>query len=62
MADTHFLIKKAETGGKTITNIKKLGEAEQVSELARMVGSAADGESAAQHAEALKKWAKGVKG
>ena len=62
MADTHFLIKKAETGGKTITNIKKLGEAEQVSELARMVGSAADGESATQHAEALKKWAKGVKG
>ena len=62
MADTHFQIAKAEAGGKTVTNIIKLGESEQVAELARMVGSAADGASAQQHAEALKKWANGVKG
>jgi len=57
MADTHFLIEKAETSGKTVTSIKKLKEAEQVDELTRMVGSTEDGQSAKQHAEALKKWA-----
>lgn len=61
MADTHFKIAKSEVNGKTITNITKLTDAEQVRELARMVGSAADSESAQQHAEALKKWAKGFK-
>lgn len=61
MADTHFMIAKAEVGGKTITNIKKLSDAEQVHELARMVGSAADGVSAQQHADALKKWANNFK-
>lgn len=62
MADTHFLIEKMERGGKTITGIKKLIGEEQVSELARMVGSAVDGQSAQQHAEALRKWARGIKG
>lgn len=61
MADTHFQITKTETGGKTVTGIKKLGLTEQVGELARMVGSAADGASALQHAEALKRWAKEFK-
>jgi len=61
MADTHFQIQKSEVGGKTITNIKKLNGVEQVAELARMVGSAEDGKSAIQHAEALKKWARGHK-
>jgi len=62
MADTHFQIAKGEVGGKTITSILKLKDSEQVHELARMVGSAADGASAQQHAEALKKWANGFKG
>jgi len=57
MADTHFLIEKVETNGKTITGIRKLDAAKQVAELARMVGAATDDQSALQHAEALKKWA-----
>ena len=61
MADTHFLIEKAETAGKTITGIKKLGEQNQISELARMVGSADGNQSARAHAESLKKWAKEIK-
>jgi DNA repair protein RecN (Recombination protein N) len=61
MADTHFLINKRESGGKTITEITELERGAQIEELARMVGSAATGESAAGHARELKKWADEIK-
>jgi len=61
MADTHFLIEKAEAGGKTVTSIKKLNAAEQIGELTRMVERPEEGIIAKQHAEALKKWATGCK-
>ena len=37
-ADTHFQVEKSAAGGRTVTEVTRLGPAQQVAELARMLG------------------------
>jgi DNA repair protein RecN (Recombination protein N) len=50
-ADAHFLVEKPDDGAARVV---RLGEAEVVEELARMLGGAPDDEAAMRHAEALR--------
>ena len=61
MADSHFLIKKDVTDGKTITNITSLNKNGQIEELARMIGSGS-GDTAREHAVSIKKVCDDFKG
>lgn len=40
MADTHYVIEKNVENNKTITNIRKLTKAEEIHEIARLLGGA----------------------
>jgi len=51
--NTHFKVYKAESGGKTITNMAVLAPADRVQEIAQMLSGAEPGEAAIQHAAAL---------
>ena len=61
MADTHFVIKKDETGARTLTGVTKLDKAGEVNEIARMIGGAASEQTARDHAKQMKLWAEQVK-
>ena len=50
-ADAHFLVEKPDDGAARVV---RLGEAEVVEELARMLGGDPDDEAAMRHAEALR--------
>ncbi|MCA9637036.1 MAG: hypothetical protein KC420_13500, partial [Myxococcales bacterium] len=52
-ADAHFRVDKVTEGGRTITRVKRLSEAERVEELARMLGGARVTASAREHAAQL---------
>ncbi len=52
-ADAHFRVDKIQRGGRTLTEVVRLTEAERTDELARMLGGAAVGASAREHAAAL---------
>lgn len=61
MADSHYLIEKSESDGKTETHIVSLGERERVMEVARLAGSALGSEIGRQNAEEAINWAKSYK-
>jgi DNA repair protein RecN (Recombination protein N) len=52
-AATHFKIEKLEREGRTVTEIRRLDDAERVEEIARMLGGHAVTESALAHAREL---------
>jgi DNA repair protein RecN (Recombination protein N) len=52
-ADAHFKVEKRSEGGRTITRVHLLDEAERVEELARMLGGARITASAREHAAQL---------
>lgn len=54
MADTHFLIEKSQTGGKTTTEIKELSHEEMPQELSRMLGGTTITESVISSAREMK--------
>ena len=65
MADAHFLIRKeasaSEDGMRTHTHIRRLGEEESVTELARMLGGVEITQAVLENAKEMKKLAAGKK-
>ena len=61
MADVHFLIEKTVQGQITTTGIRRLKEAEQVTELARMLGGVEMTEKVLENAKEMKQQAKELK-
>ena len=57
MADTHYLIEKTVSGGKTSTNLKLLSGDDEIREIARLVGGNEYSDYAALHATEMKKHA-----
>ncbi len=52
-ADAHFGIRKVERAGRTVTEVRRLGDEERVDELAAMIGGAAGGAAASASAREL---------
>lgn len=61
MADSHFLIEKGTSEGRTVTNIKKLKDEDSLRELARMLGGASITDAALQNAKEMKDLAANTK-
>lgn len=61
MADSHFLIEKGTSEGRTVTNIKKLEDEDSLRELARMLGGASITDAALQNAKEMKDLAANTK-
>ena len=61
MADTHFLIEKSVQGQSTITGIRKLKAAEEVEELARMLGGVEITDKVLENAQEMKSQAHSLK-
>ena len=61
MSDNEFLIEKREENGKTITEVTRLDEQAQKSEIVRLLGGSDNDEYALKHAEELLKNAKEYK-
>ena len=61
MADNHYLIEKKADENHTATEIRRLGEAEEVSELARILGGVAVTENVINSAREMKKLATDTK-
>lgn len=61
MADTHFVIEKTNNGRSTTTHIRPLQKAEEIEELARLLGADMPTESTYENARELKKQAEAVK-
>ncbi len=57
MADTHFVIEKSSTNDSTITDIRKTGSQESLSELARLLGSDTMTDAALINAKEMKETA-----
>jgi DNA repair protein RecN (Recombination protein N) len=53
LADTHFVVDKAESRGRTTTTVRRLAASERVEEIARMIGGLKVGEAARRAAEEL---------
>ncbi len=54
-ADHHYVIEKKQSGGKTHTTVRRLGDSERREELARMLSGAKVTETSLKHAEQLLK-------
>jgi len=54
-ADQHFVIEKAEKGGRTRTSVRRMEEGERAQEIARMLSGAKVTESSLEHARSLLK-------
>jgi DNA repair protein RecN (Recombination protein N) len=52
-ADQHFLIEKAERGGRTQTGVRQMERGERVEEIARMLSGASLTETSLRHAEQM---------
>ncbi len=52
-ADAHFQITKNVSGGRTVTSVKELNDADRVEEIARMAGGKVITEAARRHAEEM---------
>ena len=61
MADNHYLIEKQANETHTATNIRRLGETEEVDELARILGGVAITENVINSAKEMKKLASDTK-
>jgi DNA repair protein RecN (Recombination protein N) len=53
LADTHFVVSKSETRGRTKIAVQKLGTNERIDEVARMIGGLKVGEAARRAAEEM---------
>lgn len=53
LADTHFVVTKSETRGRTTTRVRKLSTSERVEEVARMIGGLKVGDAARRAAEEM---------
>jgi DNA repair protein RecN (Recombination protein N) len=53
LADSHFVVQKKSSGGRTVTLVKKLNDRDRVSEVARMLGGIEVTEKARRHAEEM---------
>jgi DNA repair protein RecN (Recombination protein N) len=53
LADVHFVVGKNETGGRTVSSVRRLSEKERVEELARMIGGVKVGDAARGAAEEM---------
>ena len=62
MSDAHFLIEKKVQGQMTITGIRRLKAAEEVEELARMLGGVEITEKVLENAQDMKRQAMALKG
>jgi DNA repair protein RecN (Recombination protein N) len=54
-ADQHFLIEKAQHGGRTHTGVRKMEQTERVEEIARMLSGASLSDTSRRHAEQMLK-------
>jgi len=54
-ADQHFLIEKADKGGRTRTSVRRMEEGERAQEIARMLSGAKLTETSLEHARSLLK-------
>jgi DNA repair protein RecN (Recombination protein N) len=54
-ADQHFVIEKAEKGGRTRTSVRRMEEGERAQEIARMLSGAKVTQSSLEHAQSLLK-------
>ena len=54
-ADQHFLIEKADKGGRTRTSVRRMEESERAQEIARMLSGAKLTQSSLEHARSLLK-------
>jgi DNA repair protein RecN (Recombination protein N) len=54
-ADQHFVIEKAEKGGRTRTSVRRMEESERTQEIARMLSGAKLTQSSLEHARSLLK-------
>ena len=61
MADNHYLIEKKVITGKTVTQIRELGEEESVGELARIIGGTQITDTVLNSAKEMKELAKRTK-
>jgi DNA repair protein RecN (Recombination protein N) len=52
-ADAHFRVHKEVVDGRTVTRVERLGDADRIEELARMLGGKRVGRSAREHAREL---------
>jgi DNA repair protein RecN (Recombination protein N) len=52
-ADVHFVVRKSERTGRTVTQVERLSAAERVDEIARMAGGEKVTEATRKHARAL---------
>ena len=62
MEDSHFLIAKESSGGRTVTHISRLSETESDGELARLLGGAAVTEAVLENAREMKRMAAASRG
>lgn len=53
LSDTHFVVDKTESKGRTIVDVRRLGRGERVEELARMIGGVKVGDAARKAAAEL---------
>ena len=53
LADVHFVVDKTEERDRTVSRVRRLGEAERVTELARMIGGVKVGDAARKTAREL---------
>ncbi|MDP9150863.1 MAG: DNA repair protein RecN, partial [Myxococcota bacterium] len=53
LADTHFVVDKSESQGRTHTTVRRLSAAERVDEVARMIGGITVGDAAKRAAAEL---------
>jgi len=60
LADTHFVVTKSESRGRTTTNVKKLTPQERVEEIARMLGGLKIGDAARRAAEEMLRASRGA--
>ncbi len=60
-AAAHFVVRKGELGGRTVTQVERLNAAERVDEIARMAGGEKVTEATRKHARALLQAARGAK-
>ncbi len=61
MSDAHFLIEKNAKKDRTVTTIKKIGQEDDLRELARMLGGAEITDAALQNAKEMKELARNTK-
>lgn len=61
MADSHFLIEKIQSDGKTRSNVRELSEDEVINELARLIGGAKITENTLNAAHEMKELARSLK-